>query len=331
MTPPKLQEKLFRRIRQMLPQEANIADVISENLHVSTDSAYRRIRGETPLVLEEAAILCARYNLSLDELMGNQNTVVFQNKRLDTTHSHFVHYLEDIQEQFNALEQFARKEVIYMSKDLPIFHNFYFKPLTAFRYYFWMKIQVQHPDFEKKLFSVEDLPDAVIKASETLLKSYTNVPSSEMWNMESINSTISQIEFSRNSGHFKNEDEPIVIYEALEQTILHIKEQAENGCKYLPGEDSSLQTQNLKFYFNRVVLGDNTIMAITNETKAAFINYGQLNYMMTNDETFCDLLYQDFENLRRRSTQISATSERQRHLFFNNLLSKIRERKQNIG
>jgi hypothetical protein len=53
--------------------------------------------------------------------------------------------------------------------------------------------------------------------------------------------------------------------------------------------------------------------------------------MMTNDEMFCDLLYQDFENLRRRSTQISATSERQRHLFFNNLLAKIRERKQNIG
>src|SRR5687767_7438921 len=108
MAPLKLQEKLFRRIRAMLPPEANIADVISESLHLSTDSAYRRIRGETPLLMEEAALLCVHHNLSLDELMGNQDTVVFQNKRLDTKNYHFINYLEDIQKQFKVLELFTR-------------------------------------------------------------------------------------------------------------------------------------------------------------------------------------------------------------------------------
>ena len=48
------QDFLFQRIKEMLPQDVSLVDAVSDLLHVSGDSAYRRIRGETPLVLEEA-------------------------------------------------------------------------------------------------------------------------------------------------------------------------------------------------------------------------------------------------------------------------------------
>ena len=54
MTTTLAQDFLFQRIKEMLPQHVSMVDVVSEVLHVSSDSAYRRIRGETPLVLEEA-------------------------------------------------------------------------------------------------------------------------------------------------------------------------------------------------------------------------------------------------------------------------------------
>ena len=40
-----IQEYLFRRIRENLSVEDSLADVVAELLHVSNDSAYRRIRG----------------------------------------------------------------------------------------------------------------------------------------------------------------------------------------------------------------------------------------------------------------------------------------------
>lgn len=63
------QDILFQRIKEILPQHDSLVDTISEILHISSDSAYRRIRGETPLVLDEARILCQHFNLSLDQLL----------------------------------------------------------------------------------------------------------------------------------------------------------------------------------------------------------------------------------------------------------------------
>ena len=192
-----------------------------------------------------------------------------------------------------------------------------------------MKVNVDHHLFDNRLFELDMLPPDIEILSKTLLKTYLRVPSTEMWNVESINSTISQIEFSRSAGHFKNPADVKKIYQSLEETVLHIRDQAEYGTKFLPGEDPQVQPENLKFFFNRVVLGDNTIMASTEQGRAAYINYGNLNYLATRDENFCNSLYADFENLIRRSTLISVTGERQRNVFFNILLSKIRERIEN--
>jgi hypothetical protein len=326
-----VQDHLFLRIKEMLPQPISLADAVSDILHVSSDSAYRRIRGETPLVLEEAALLCKHFNLSLDRLMElKPDDVLLRNVRIRNQGFTYRQYLQALQHQLTALAGFQQKEIIYMSKDIPIFHNFYFKPLIAFRYFFWMKTHLANPDFEKRTFDFDLLPADIEKLSTDIIRTYCTIPSTEMWNTESINSTISQIEFSKDSGHFRSDADLKLIYDALEASIHHIKDQAEHGFKFMPGEDPSGHKQNLKFFFNRVVLGDNTVMVTANSVKTAFINYGHLNYLETRDESFCNELYHDFENLIRRSTQISHSSERQRNVFFNILLAKVRDRKQNI-
>ena len=54
--------------------------------------------------------------------------------------------------QMQYLDSFIHKEIIYLTKDMPLFHNFYYKPLIAFRYFFWMKTIIQHPDFTEREF-----------------------------------------------------------------------------------------------------------------------------------------------------------------------------------
>jgi hypothetical protein len=332
MSIPNIQDQLFNEIRNLLPAEKPIADEISALLNISIDSSYRRIRGETPLVLQEVAELCRHFHLSVEQMINpGTNHVLFNNYRVHNQHYPYMAYLQDLRKQFNALHAYSSKEVIYMSKDLPIFYNFYFRPLMTFRYFFWMKVQVLDPLFEHRFFDLNMLPASVEELSTELIRAYSSIPSTEMWNMESINSTISQIEFAKTSGFFTNQKDVSVIYDSLEATILHLQEQAEYGCKFIPGDQCLNGEQNLKFFFNRVILGDNTIMVIADDLKMAFINYGNLNYMQTSDTAFCTALYEDFENLKRRSTLISVSSEKQRNIFFNILLSKVRERKQNAG
>lgn len=325
------QEFLFQRIKELLPPHASLVDTVASIIHVSSDSAYRRIRGETPLVLDEAREICHHFKLSLDQILNVQGgAVMFQNVRISTKNYSYTKYLTDIIKQVEYAGSFIHKEIIYLTKDMALFHNFYYKPLIAFRYFFWMKSIVQHPDFTGREFEFSILSDEVEKLSMQMALAYNKIPSVEIWNTECINSAISQIEFYKESGWFATASDIKTVYESLEESILHLKNQVEYGCKFMPDENPETKKFNFRFFYNRIVLGDNTVMVVTDKVKTTFINYDVLNYMFTRDENFCNPCYDDMQNMMKRSTLISQTSEKQRNIFFGIMLNKIQDRKKRL-
>ena len=87
-----------------------------------------------------------------------------------------------------------------------------------------------------------------------------------------------QIYITSNLCHCSNENSKgKLIYDALEGSIHHIKSQAEMGCKFMPGEEPSGKNQNLKFFFNRVILGDNTVMVVTDKVKTVILKRHSCN------------------------------------------------------
>ena len=325
------QEFLFQRIKELLPPHVSMVDSVADILHVSSDSAYRRIRGETPVVLDEARELCRHFKLSLDQILNVQgNSTLFQNVRISLKDYSYEKYLGDIIKQINYAGSFIHKEIIYLTKDMPLFHNFYFKPLIAFRYFFWMKSIIQHPDFQDRDFDMNCMSGEIERLSRELVMAYNKVPSSEIWNTESINSAILQVEFYKDCGYFSSASDIKLIYDALEETFIHLKNQVEYGCKFMPEENHESKKNNFRFFYNRFVLGDNTVIVVTDRVKTVFINYDILNYMTTRDEAFCDPMYNDLQSLMKKSTMISQTSEKQRNIFFNIMLNKITERKKNL-
>ena len=65
-----IQEDFFRQIKQKLPSHLSMADEIATLLNISQDSAYRRIRGEKPLTIDEIQLLAVNYSISLDSFMN---------------------------------------------------------------------------------------------------------------------------------------------------------------------------------------------------------------------------------------------------------------------
>ena len=331
MTNYQSQEFLFQRIKELLGQDDSMVDSVAEILHISTDSAYRRIRGETPIVLDEARELCLHFKLSLDTLLDvRAGSTLFQNIRINTRTYVYEQFLKDLLKQMQFVDSFEHKEIIYRTKDISLFHNFYFEPLIAYRYFFWMKTIIQHPDFTGREFTMNCAPAEIIDLSQQLSRQYNKIPSVEIWNTECVNAAISQIEFYKDSGYFSETSDIKLIYEALEETLSHLKNEVEYGSKFMPQEGRDLKKNNFAFYFNRVLLGDNTIMVITDNTKTVFLNYDGLNYLTTRDEDFCNSCHEDLKNLLKRSTIISETSEKQRNIFFGIMLNKVAERKKNL-
>lgn len=325
------QEFLFQRIREILPQQNSLVDVVAEILHVSNDSAYRRIRNETPLLLEEAKELCDHFGLSLDQLFRvSNNSVLFHTVTIDSGETSFEVYLKGILQQLRSTAQMSNAHVTYLTKDLPLFHSFTFEPFFAFRYFFWMKTILQHPDFKDAAFSFSALQPHIVTLGQQINKTYNQLVSTEIWNTECMNSTILQIEYYKDAGFFSKASDIKTIYDSVEETLNHIKDQVEIGTKFFAGENPGMKKNNFSFFYNRVILGDNTILLDTDQGKTIFLNYEVLNYMVTRDVNFCDQANQELQNLIKRSTLISESSEKLRNFFFGILLAKISDRKKHL-
>ncbi|HEX6334211.1 MAG TPA: hypothetical protein VFZ78_08280 [Flavisolibacter sp.] len=321
----KLQEYLFQRIREKLPASASLADTVAEKLFISNDSAYRRIRGETPLVLEEAKLLCEAFGISLDTaLSARSNTVIFS--RVLVQNDSFEKYLGSILDAMKLLQSAPRPGIIYLSKDLPIFYDFAYRPIFAFHYFFWMKSILRHPEFTQRQYDPALLPPEVEALGREIVRCYCSIPSTEIWNSECVNSTIAQIEYYREAGYFNNESDPVEIYRALEATLDHIHDQAETGSKFFPGEPGTMRKDNFQFFHNRLVMGSNTIMVEQDGRKTVYLNYDVLDYMATIDAAFCNETSEKLQNLMKRATLLSHANDKQRSIFFNHLKRKIPQR-----
>ena len=122
-TPQKL---LFDRLKPYLLSGKSLAESLMHWLNVSSDSAYRRIRGETPLTVNELAVLCEATGLSANELLGigGKRQVFFELNIAQVGTNSFENYLTAIVNQLKFLHGFPERQIIYCSKDLPIFHCF---------------------------------------------------------------------------------------------------------------------------------------------------------------------------------------------------------------
>ena len=73
-----IQQQLFQIIKNKMPPESSVADEVGKLLNISSDSAYRRMRGEKQITFEEVYILANHYKISLDQLMvEKENVTIF--------------------------------------------------------------------------------------------------------------------------------------------------------------------------------------------------------------------------------------------------------------
>jgi hypothetical protein len=325
------QQLFFNHIRSKLPAHLSFVDEVAELLNISNDSAYRRIRGEKPLGLDEVQVLCNKYQFSLDQLLQiKTNTVIFSYDKVDHFSFGFNKFLEFVSHNLAIFSMLQNPMMYYHSKDLPIFHFMPFPELRSFKFFFWKRTVIGYPEMAKKQFDGEENDPETIELSVRIDEQYARVPSTDIWNEESVNVTISQIELYRQSNVFVNNEILLKVYSQLEELVNHMELQAEAGKKSLYNKPD-VYYAGYDAYINETLIGDNTIFVQSDNKKITFINHNGLNFMSTQDKDFCDFTFKNLQHVIRKSTHISVVGEKERSMFFNNLRQKIHERKRNIN
>lgn len=329
MDPAVLQQIFFNTLKHSLPSNISMVDEIAEVLKIGNDSVYRRIRGETAINIFELKLLCDHFQISLDEVLQLKNdAVVFRAPGINGEVGSFGEYLKGILGQLKYFNGFKNKQLLYFCKDMTFFHFYLYPEIASFKTFFWIKTIQNHPEYQQKSFSLEEsVFEDCFAIGQEIIREYNQIPCSELWNYESINSSISQIEYYRDAGIFANPSDLSIVVDSLLKTLDHLQLQTEKGFKFMPGSPDVSYKAPLRLYVNEVVLGSNTILAELDDTRLSIITYSVLSYLLTRDPRFNDNAFNSFNNLVSRSVLISSTGERERNKFFRSLKEKVRRLK----
>lgn len=307
-----------------MPPNIAFAEELADLLGVSRDSAYRRIRGETQLSIEEVAFLSGKFGVSLDSLMGHaSNRVQFQVRQVMTEGFHFEKYLLSIQQNLEMISSFDEKELVYCAKDIPVFYYFPYPDLAAFKMFFWMKTVLRYPQLESKKFAPDLVSDALKRIGDRIWTLFAAIPSTEIWSEETIIVVLKQLEFYHDCDLFGDSSHYRRILGQILEMIGSIKKQAELGYKPGPaaGKGGAFQ-----LYKNEILIADNSIYFKMGDKRAAFLTYNTVNILSTTDPVFCQSTEDHLSNLINKSTLISSTAERERTRFFNRMEKEINDR-----
>jgi len=241
----------------------------------------------------------------------------------------FSEWLQTILTEIKDIHTCKQKEIYYSAKDIPIFHFFEFPELFAFKSYFWNKVLFATPGYEQKKFNF-DVPEQVLGVVRSILATYNKIPTIELWNEETFNSLIRQVEFCYVCGYFSGKTDALMVLDHVEVMVNHLEQQAATGFRYLHGENPDGVDGNYRIYCNEVLLGDNTIFVIKNGLSKTFLTYNVINLLVTESPIFCKQIEVSLHNLIKKSTLISSSSEKERQRFFHTLTSKIEELRERI-
>lgn len=61
---------LIEALKEKLPPKTNLANLLMDTLCIGREAIYRRLRGEVPFTLEEAALISRKLGVSLDKIVG---------------------------------------------------------------------------------------------------------------------------------------------------------------------------------------------------------------------------------------------------------------------
>jgi hypothetical protein len=103
------------------------------------------------------------------------------------------------------LETVGVQHLYYAAKDLPLFCFFASPVLTPFKLYFWYITLFDNAPKRIK-YGSNWLNKSIINKATLIYEKYKAIPSTEIWNYETINSTLHQIEYCINANLMRKAD-----------------------------------------------------------------------------------------------------------------------------
>lgn len=319
------QVKFFERLKSSVPANISLANEIADILEISADGAYRRMRGESVLSMDELVKLCRHYKIAPDVISNNPDDTVasFLFRKMADDEAGFNEYINNILSDLKTINASNPKQIIYAANDLPIFHQFRFPGYAAFKIFVWQKTILNLPSSEGKKFSLSYITPEMLETCRKIADTYTKIPSVEIWHEDTIASNLKLIEYAWDSGLFSSKEDALNICKQISELLTFVEKQAEKSSKFIKEEKWAENEGNFTMYQSELLLSNNHIFVTSGMKKIIYLSHNTFNTMVTTNTVFCNEVENWLKNLMRKSLLISGVAEKQRHNFFKHAQLKV--------
>jgi hypothetical protein len=325
-----LQQRLISMIKDSLPASQSLVNELADLLEISSDSAYRRIRGETALTIEETARLCDHFRISFDSLKSlGSGAVTFLHQDMKKSQEGFLHYLENLHEDLKKLQKLPGAGITFAASDIPIFHHFRFPGLASFKVFYWLKSVLHIPELEDKKFDPGLLDPRITEIFPKIFDSYAAIPSIEIWSEGIFDSLLKQTRYFYEAGLFRSKEDILGIFELMNEELEHLRQETAVSAKFV--KEPGRYENNFHLHISEIEVGNNTILTRRGENETVYLTYHTFKSLISSNAAFCTETRNWLEYLTKKSILISGVAEKQRFIFFNLLSEKCRKLKESMG
>lgn len=325
MEPLNLQQQLFYKIKAKLTPQDNMAKAIAETLNVTVDAAYKKIKCERILDLKELEILLNAFKISLTDIDSHLHLgkVTFSFNPINETNFTLKDYLKQMVSSLQMLINNNVKHIIYSAKEVPMFYNFMFPELGCFKAFVWQKSILNLSSHQGLKFSTQKLDEEVVELGSQIYELYNQIHSKEIWNYETVNCTIRQIDFYKVAGLFDDSESYQIIIKQYYQLLKHIEEQT-NAEKKINIKTKEMLA-NFDLYHNELIIGDNTVLVDFEHSQIAFITPNAVNSFSTTQPEVTTYISNNFNSLIQKSIRLNKQNEKIKTPFFDRIKRGIEE------
>lgn len=310
-------DSLYEKISKRSELVVYVADVLC----IERESAYRRLSGKVQFTIQEMGKLSQSLGISLDKLIQNENdTSLLSFKYYPPRSITSINQLTTIFESnLNKLREISCEPTEYglVFSSLPMEFTLPYEYLNKFMYYKWGYFHTQTGDY--KNYSSWVLPESIKAYHQQLMKVIESIAKrTYIWNPTTIWNITRDISYFK-SIHAINESDINSI-----KTDLHAMLDKQESIAEIPisGSENKNKAEVFVSYidngsdFYYMISKDRCYIAYNGD----FISSGSNDIFETNTN-----IREWIKSMKKISTLISESGERERRLFFEEQHRYIRE------
>ena len=310
MTTYNYNSELVKAMNEKLPNGTNLANTLIDILYLGKEAVYRRLRGEVPFTLVEAAAISRKMGVSLDKLAETNVSsnaifdlnIVRQTDPLETYYSIVDNYVKI----FRDLNHDPSSKLCSASNIIPQTFYLKYELLSKFRMFKWM-YQFEKIDIEKHFEDME-IEDKFLEKQREFVRESQKFPYTEyIWDNKLFIYLINDIRYFA-SIHLISQEYVQKLKRELLQLLHELEEIATRGI-FKTGQEVFIYISNINFEATYSYMASSAY-------HISLVRVFAINSFATRDEQVFNSMKEWIYSLKKFSTLISQSGEMQRIKFF---------------